>query len=85
MIYNEKWVYYNNTSCKDGWLAPGESADDWLDTLHAGVGFDSTYSPDMVPSDYLFSHLKQHLDSPIFHSNDEVINEVDCFLDSLMP
>ncbi|GBM25888.1 Mariner Mos1 transposase [Araneus ventricosus] len=23
---DEKWVYYNNTSCKGGWSAPGESA-----------------------------------------------------------
>ncbi|GFS77245.1 histone-lysine N-methyltransferase SETMAR [Trichonephila clavipes] len=44
------------------------------------------YSPDMAPSDYyLFSHLQLHLDCTIFHSNGEVINEVDRFLDSCTP
>ncbi|PRD31742.1 UNVERIFIED_CONTAM: Histone-lysine N-methyltransferase SETMAR [Trichonephila clavipes] len=34
------------------------------------------HSSDMTPSDYyLFSHLQQHLDGPIFHLNGEVINE----------
>ena len=36
------------------------------------------YSPDMAPSDYyMFSHLQLHLGGIIFHSNDEIINEVD--------
>ncbi|GBM01205.1 hypothetical protein AVEN_253607-1 [Araneus ventricosus] len=44
------------------------------------------YSPDMAPSDfYLFSHQQLHLDDTIFNSNEEVINEVDLFLDSLTP
>ncbi|GFS92404.1 histone-lysine N-methyltransferase SETMAR [Trichonephila clavipes] len=44
------------------------------------------YNPDIAPSDYyLFSHLQLHLDGTIFHSNDEVINEVDHFLDSRIP
>ncbi|GFQ63918.1 histone-lysine N-methyltransferase SETMAR [Trichonephila clavata] len=42
------------------------------------------HPPYMVPSDYyLFSRL--HHDGIIFHSNDEVINEVGYFLDSRMP
>ncbi|GFT88926.1 histone-lysine N-methyltransferase SETMAR [Trichonephila clavipes] len=56
---------------------------DW--TLHIGVKFDAShqpYSPDMAPSDYQFSHLQLHLDSTISPSNDEVINDVDRFLDS---
>ena len=41
------------------------------------------YSLDMAPSDYyLFSHLELHLHGTIFHSNDEVIKEVDSFLHS---
>ncbi|GBN11604.1 hypothetical protein AVEN_245636-1 [Araneus ventricosus] len=44
------------------------------------------YIPDMAPSDfYLFSHLQPHLDGAIFNSNEEVINEVDLFLDSRTP
>ncbi|GBO11448.1 hypothetical protein AVEN_108409-1 [Araneus ventricosus] len=44
------------------------------------------YSPDMAPSDfYLFSHLQLHLDGAIFNSNEEVINEVDLFLDWITP
>ncbi|GFS58257.1 histone-lysine N-methyltransferase SETMAR [Trichonephila clavipes] len=37
------------------------------------------YSPDMALSDY---YLQLHLNSRIFHSSGEVINEVDRFLDS---
>ncbi|GFU58224.1 histone-lysine N-methyltransferase SETMAR [Trichonephila clavipes] len=44
------------------------------------------YSSDMLPSDYyLFSHLHLQLDGTIFHSNDEVVNEVDRFLDRRTP
>ncbi|GBO22778.1 hypothetical protein AVEN_202803-1 [Araneus ventricosus] len=44
------------------------------------------YSPGMAPSDfYQFSHLQFHLDGAIFNSNEEIINEVDLFLDSCMP
>nr|XP_042901741.1 histone-lysine N-methyltransferase SETMAR-like [Parasteatoda tepidariorum] len=54
-----------------------------LNTLEWDLMQHPPYSPDMAPSDYsLFSHLQLHLDGTIFRSNDEVINEVDRFLDS---
>ncbi|GBL98375.1 Mariner Mos1 transposase [Araneus ventricosus] len=44
------------------------------------------YSLDMAPSDfYLLSHLQLNLDGEVFNSNEEVINEVDLFLDSRTP
>lgn len=44
------------------------------------------YSPAMVPSDYyIFSHLQLHFVGTIFYSNNEVINEVDRFLESRSP
>ncbi|GBM22635.1 hypothetical protein AVEN_264310-1 [Araneus ventricosus] len=44
------------------------------------------YSTDMAPQDFcMFSHLQLHLDGAIFNSNEEVINEVNLFLDSRTP
>ncbi|GBN11877.1 Histone-lysine N-methyltransferase SETMAR [Araneus ventricosus] len=44
------------------------------------------YSPDMAPSDfYLFSDMQMHIDGVIFNSNEDVINEIDLFLDSRTP
>ena len=41
------------------------------------------YSPDIAPSDfYLFSYLQLHLAGTVFHSAQDVQNEVDLFLDS---
>ena len=37
-------------------------------------------SSDKASSDY-YLFLQLHFDGTIFHSNDEVINEIDCFLD----
>ena len=46
----------------------------------------STIQPRHGSTDYyLFSYLKLHLYATIFHSNDEVIKEVDSFLDSRTP
>ncbi|GBO19455.1 Histone-lysine N-methyltransferase SETMAR [Araneus ventricosus] len=163
---DEKWVYYNNTSRKGGWLAPGEPAGSvarrvltnqkvflcvcwdcrgiiYKEYLKSGQTVNSAihsnmlikvrdairekrrnefrrkvvlfhqynarphvsmmtgwtlyklewdlmqhppYSPDMAPSDfYLFSHLQLHLDGEIFNSNEEFINVIVLFLDSLTP
>ncbi|GFR24448.1 histone-lysine N-methyltransferase SETMAR [Trichonephila clavata] len=44
------------------------------------------YNPGTLLSDYyLLPHLQLNIDGTIFHSNDEVINEVDRFLDSRTP
>ncbi|XP_035215382.1 histone-lysine N-methyltransferase SETMAR-like [Stegodyphus dumicola] len=45
-----------------------------------------TYSLDIALSDfYLFSHLQQYLTGAIFHSEQDVLNEIDLFLDLLPP
>ncbi|GFX70974.1 histone-lysine N-methyltransferase SETMAR [Trichonephila clavipes] len=62
---DDKWVYYNNTGCKGGWLVPGESA---------GSVARRT-----------LTNMKLHLDDTIFHSNDEILNKVNRFLDSRTP
>ncbi|GBN35456.1 hypothetical protein AVEN_186909-1 [Araneus ventricosus] len=58
-----------------------------LDTLQAGVGFDttSTIQPRHGPFGFLFSDLQLHLDGAFINSNEEVINEVHLFLDSRAP
>ncbi|GFR06121.1 histone-lysine N-methyltransferase SETMAR [Trichonephila clavata] len=57
-----------------------------LSTLELDLMQHPPYILDMTSSDYyLFSHLQLHLDGTISHSNNDVINEVDCFLDLRMP
>ena len=42
----------------------------------------SPYIPDLAPSDYhLFGPLKQHLGGKMFHNNEEVIKDVQVWLD----
>ena len=163
---DEKWIYFNNTTQKWGWSAPGEPVGSvakrtltnkkimlciWWDCrgiihkeyLEKGKTIDSKvysemlvrvdaaikakrrtefrrkkvmfhqdnakphvsaftgwtlytlewdllphppYSPDIAPSDfYLFSHLQLLLAGAIFHSAQDVRNEVDLFLDSRPP
>ncbi|GFW92345.1 uncharacterized protein TNCV_3588651 [Trichonephila clavipes] len=53
-----------------------------LCTLEWGLRQHPPYRPDMAPSDYyLFLHLQLHLEGTIFHSNDNVINEINRFLE----
>ena len=41
----------------------------------------SLYSPDLAPSDFhLFPELKSHLGGTHFQTNDELKNEVKCYL-----
>ncbi|GFW02875.1 hypothetical protein TNCV_3732751 [Trichonephila clavipes] len=54
--------------------------DDQLNALHAGVVFDATSTIQPRYGAFrLLSVLDYYLDGTIFHSNDDVINEVDRF------
>ncbi|GFQ88463.1 uncharacterized protein TNCT_547281 [Trichonephila clavata] len=76
VVFFQQDIARSHVSAKTGWT---------LYSLEMDLMQHLPYNPDMATLDYyLFLHRQLHLDGTIL-PNDEVINEVDRFLDSCTP